>query len=182
MNEENLKEAKVLSEPVYEGRLLRVYKDTVQLPNKKLSTREYIKHMGAVCIIAVDDENNVIIERQFRYPFDKVVTELPAGKLDKSDSSPLDAAKRELKEETGYLAGEWTYLGEYYPSVAYSDEIVYLYMARKLEKGIQELDNDEFLTVKSVPLKELIREVMENRIGDGKTQAAVLKVGYILNL
>ena len=113
MSQNELKETLVDSELVYDGCLLYVLKDTVRLPNDRTTTREYIKHVGAVCVVALDDANNIILERQFRYPFGRVIDEIPAGKLDSIDEDPLDAAKRELKEETGYTADTWAYLGAY---------------------------------------------------------------------
>ena len=177
-----LKEEQVSTEEVYKGRLLHVFKDKVRLPNDKLTTREYIKHVGAVCIVAVDENNNVIIERQFRYPFDRVITEIPAGKLDSHEEAPLDAAKREFREETGFIADSWVYLGVYYPSVAYTNEAIHMFLARGLHKGEQDLDNDEFLTVSSRPFSELLAEVMENKIPDGKTQTAILKAARVLGV
>ena len=182
MNHFELKEVQVSSEIVYEGRLLHVFKDHVRLPNDKITTREYIKHVGAVCVIAIDKDNNVIIETPFRYPFDCVITELPAGKLDSAEEAPLDAAKRELREETGFTANTWTYLGVYYPSVAYTDEKIHMFMAQDLVKGAQELDSDEFLSVHKCPFSELLNAVMENKIPDGKTQTAILKAARVLGL
>lgn len=177
-----LKEEQVSTEEVYKGRLLHVFNDEVRLPNDKTTTREYIKHVGAVCIVAIDDDNNVIVERQFRYPFNCVITEIPAGKLDGPEEAPLDAAKREFREETGFIADSWVYLGVYYPSVAYTNEAIHMFLARGLHKGEQELDSDEFLTVSSKPFTELLNEVMENKIPDGKTQTAILKSARVLGL
>ena len=182
MNDNELKETKISSETIYDGRLLRIFNDTVRLPNGDTATREYIKHIGAVCIIAINDHNEVIIEKQFRYPFDSVITELPAGKLDSSAEAPLDAAKREFREETGYIADSWTALGEYYPTVAYSDEVIYLFLAKGLHMDKQDLDSDEFLTVKTVPFSTLLDAVMQGKIPDGKTQATVLKAARYLNI
>ena len=176
-----LSEIKLSSDTVYNGKLLHVYKDFVKLPNGRTTTREYIKHVGAACVVAVDENGCVLIEKQFRYPFDCVVTELPAGKLDGKDEPPLDAAKRELREETGYTAGDWKYLGAYYPSVAYTDEVIHMFLAQDLKKGEQELDSDEFLNVEAVPFGELLQLVMDNEIPDGKTQTAVLKAAAVLN-
>ena len=182
MDKYELNEVQISSEKVYDGRLLKVYNDKVRLPNDKVTTREYIRHVGAVCVIAIDKNNNVIIENQFRYPFDCVLTELPAGKLDSYAEAPLDAAKREFREETGYSADSWTYLGVYYPSVAYTDEKIHMFLAQGLHRGEQELDSDEFLSVHTRPFSELLNEVMENKIPDGKTQTAILKAARILNI
>ena len=128
------------------------------------------------------DDGKVIIERQFRYPFDEVVTEIPAGKLDSKEEDHLAAAKRELEEETGFLANEWIPLGDFVPTVAYCDEVITLYLARGLYKGVRNLDDDEFLNVRMMDLKELVKEIMDGKITDGKTQTAVLKAYYYLQL
>ncbi len=171
-----LNEKMLSSEIVYDGQLLHVYKDTVVLPNGAESRREYIKHVGAVCIVALDDSGNVVIERQFRYPVGRVVTEIPAGKLDERGENPLFAAKRELLEETGITAGEYKYLGPFYPSCAYSDEVIHMYLAESLHYGERELDDDEFLNVELIPLEELVSMILSGEIADGKTQAAVMRV------
>ena len=111
-----------------------------------------------------------------------MLTEIPAGKLDFKDEDRLEAAKRELREETGYTADEWTDLGFFYPAAAYSDEKITLYMARGLHLGERELDEDEFLNVIKVPLKDLVEEVMSGKIPDNKTQMAVLKAAAILGI
>lgn len=179
---DNLTESTLSSEEVYSGRLLHVFSDKVSLPNGHTSTREIIHHMGAVCVIPLTEDNEVIIEKQFRYPFKEVLTEIPAGKLDSPDEDPLEAAKRELKEETGYTAKDWTYLGIYYPTVAYTDEKIYIYMARDLHKGERHLDPDEFLNVYTVPLEKLVEDVEKDLIPDGKTQLAILKAARIFGL
>lgn len=160
---------------IFDGKILHVFNNTVILPNGKEATREIIRHIGAVCVIPVTDDGKVIIERQFRYPVNDVITEIPAGKLDASDEDRLEAAQRELREETGYSADEWIDMGIYYPAAAYSDEKITMYLAKGLHKGEQELDADEFLNVELVPLSELVEEVMSGAITDGKTQVAVLK-------
>ena len=169
-------EKQLTSEQVYKGKILDLYLDTVQLPNGHTSTREYIKHVGAACVVPVDENGNVIVEKQFRYPFNAVLTEIPAGKLDSKQEPHLQAALRELKEETGYEAEEMIYLGEYYPTCAYSDETIHMYLAKGLKKGEQHLDDDEFVDVEKVSLQTLIEQIMAGEIKDGKTQTALLKV------
>lgn len=178
---EELTEKKVSSENVYKGRLLDVYCDKITLPNGNASTREYIKHVGAACVVPVDDDGNVIIEKQFRYPFHKVLTEIPAGKLNSKEEPHLEAALRELREETGFVAEETVYLGEFYPTCAYSDEVIHMYLAKNLKKGDRQLDDDEFVGVEKVPLEVLVDEIMKGNICDGKTQTAVLKAYMYLN-
>ena len=177
---ENLAEVKTGSEEIFDGIILHVFKDTVQLPNGKPATREVIRHVGAVGVVPVTDDGKVIVEQQFRYPLDQVITEIPAGKLDSFAEDRLSAAKRELEEETGYTAKEWVELGDYYPTPAYCDERITLYLARGLAQGQRHLDEDEFLNFKAVPLADLVEDVMAGRITDGKTQVAILKVARIL--
>ena len=179
---EKLEEIMTDSEKIFDGVMLHVYKDKVELPNGRPAVRELIRHVGAVGVIPITEDGRVIIERQYRYPINKVITEIPAGKLDSKAEDRLEAAKRELREETGYAAEEWIDIGEYYPTSAYSDEIITLYLAKGLKKGEQELDEDEFLNVELVPLQDLVEEVMAGKIPDGKTQTAILKAARILGL
>ena len=172
---DNLLEKQLSSENVYRGVLLDVYRDSIELPNGNGSTREYIKHVGAACVVPVDGDGNIIIEKQFRYPFNRVLTEIPAGKLDSKSEPHLEAALRELKEETGYTAEKMVYLGEFYPTCAYSDEVIHMYLAMGLTKGEQKLDEDEFVGVEKMPLEEAVSEIMKGNIPDGKTQTAILK-------
>ena len=181
-NFENLTEVKTDSEEIFDGIVLHVFKDTVQLPNGKPATREVIRHVGAVGVIPMTEDGKVIIERQFRYPLDRVVTEIPAGKLDSFAEDRLSAAKRELEEETGYTAAEWIDLGDYYPTPAYCDERITLYLAKGLSLGNRHLDEDEFLNFEAIPLSDLVEDVMAGRITDGKTQVAVLKAARILGI
>ena len=175
-----LAERKVGSEEVFGGKLMHVFLDTVTLPNGETATREYNRHVGAVAVVALTDDGKVIVERQFRYPLGKVITEIPAGKLDGKDEDRLEAAKRELREETGITADDWTALGDLYPTPAYTDEVITMFLARGLHYGERKLDEDEFLNVITVPLSELIEEIVSGKIADSKTQAAVLKTAFLL--
>lgn len=179
-NFKDLTERKVTSEKVYDGAILHVYKDTVTLPNGRPAGREVIRHVGAVGIVPMTDDGKVIVERQYRYPLDMVITEIPAGKLDSRAEDRLGAAKRELQEETGITADEWFDLGVYYPAAAYTDEKITLYLARGLHFGEQDLDEDEFLNIEAIPLAELVEDVMSGKITDGKTQVAVLKTARFM--
>lgn len=176
----NLNEITIDSEEIFDGQVLHLYKDTVQLPNGKSATRETIRHIGAVAIVPMTEDGKVVVERQFRYPLNRVITEIPAGKLDSKTEDRLSAAKRELEEETGLIANEWIEIGDYYPAAAYCDEVITLYLARGLQKGIRNLDEDEFLNIEKISLEELVEEVMQGKIADGKTQVALLKAYHVL--
>ena len=154
----------------------------VTLSNGSEAVREVIRHIGAVCVIPVTENNEVIMERQYRYPIDRVILEIPAGKLDAPDEDRLSAIQRELREETGYTADEWTELGDFHAAPAYSDEYITMYLAQGLHKGERHLDEDEFLDVYSIPLSELVEDVMSGRISDAKTQVSILKAARILGL
>ena len=180
MEFQDLKEVQTGSHEIYDGVIVHLYKDTVQLPNGNPATREVIRHIGAVAVVPVTDDGNVIVERQFRYPLNEVITEIPAGKLDSAAEDRLSAAQRELREETGYTADNWQELGDFHPTPAYCDENITLYLATGLHLGQRELDEDEFLNVVAVPLEELVADIMAGRITDGKTQTAILKAYYLL--
>ena len=182
MDFQDLREIKTDSQEIFDGVILHVFKDTVKLPNGRSATREVIRHVGAVGVIPITDDGKVIIERQFRYPLNRIVTEIPAGKLDSFTEDRLCAAKRELEEETGYTAAEWIPLGDYIPTCAYCDERITLYMAKGLQLGQRHLDEDEFLNFEAVPLEKLVEQVMNGTITDGKTQVAILKAARLLNL
>ena len=137
---ENLIETQLTSEEIFDGRILHLYNDTVRLPNGKTAPREVTRHVGAVCVVPLLDDGRVIVERQFRYPVNEVITEIPAGKRDSKDEDPELAARRELREETGIEAKELICLGKFYPAAAYSDEVIWMYLAKGLTFGKQQLD------------------------------------------
>ena len=180
MTEPELRETQLSSREIFDGRILHVFEDTVRLPNGAAASREYLRHIGAVCVIPVLEDGSVLVERQYRYPVAQVLTEIPAGKLDAKDEDHLLAAQRELREETGATAERWS-LGLFYPACAYSDEAIEMYLAQGLHFGERHLDADEFLNVARVPLTELVEEVMAGRIPDAKTQIAILKADRLLN-
>ena len=177
-----LREVKTGSEEIFNGVILHVQRDTVRLPNGNETVREVIRHIGAVCVIPVLENGDVIMERQYRYPLDRIILEIPAGKLDSAGENRLSAIRRELSEETGYTADEWTEIGDFHPAPAYSDEFITMYLARKLRKGDRHLDADEFLDVYTVPLKDLVEDVMAGKISDAKTQVCILKAARILGV
>ena len=174
-----LTEKKIGRELIYDGAVLRVVKDEVELPNGKSSVREFCMHIGAVAVIPVLPDGRVLMERQYRYPHGRVFFEIPAGKLDFSGEDPLSAAKRELREETGGVAKSYTFLGELDTTPAITDEKIRMYLAEDITFCDRKLDEDEFINLELLPLSELYRMVMAGEIKDAKTQIAVLKVWQI---
>lgn len=173
MSERDLTEHPLELKTVYRGKLLHVQEDTVRLPDGSTSRREYIVHPGAAVMLAMPDPQSVIMERQYRYPLRAHVYELPAGKID-SGEAPLDTAKRELLEETGYRAADWRHLLTTYPVVGYSNERIELYLARELEYVGHRLDEGEFLDVFTLSLEEALAWVRSGRICEAKTVMGLL--------
>lgn len=174
----NLEEKQLKKEYMYEGKIISVRRDTALLPNGNTAFREVVEHNGGVCIVPLDDNDNVYFVKQFRYPYSEVVTEVPAGKLEKGED-PLESGKRELKEEVGADAKNYTFLGKLYPSPGYCGEIIYMYLATDLSFGATNPDDDEFLEPIKIPLKEAVDMILNNQLADSKTQAAILKT-YLL--
>ena len=172
-------EKKLNSKQVFDGVVVKLFVDEVELPNGKKSVREIVRHPGAVCVIPVDDDGNVIMIKQFRYPFSQVLLEVPAGKLEKGED-PLDAVKRELEEESGVVAERVEYIGTMYTTVAILDEKIHMYLATGLSYNNAHPDEDEFLETEKIPLSTLVDMVMEGKIPDSKTQIAILKAEKIL--
>ena len=173
---EELWEEPVSSRLIYDGKILRLFRDEITLPDGKSSSREYNRHVGAVCILPLTAEGEVICVCQYRYPVGKILLEIPAGKLDTPDEDPEEAVRRELREETGAVCDRLTYLGEYLGSPAILDERIHMYLAEELTFGETQPDEDEFLETVRIPLSELVELVMKGELPDGKTQAAVLRV------
>jgi len=172
-HDQHLIESEIASETVFKGALLEVRKDRVLLPNAKESVREYIVHPGAVVILATLDNGNLLFERQFRYPLRRVFLELPAGKIDHGEAT-IDTARRELLEETGYVASEWEYLGVMHPCIGYSDERIEVFAARGLHlAGEKQLDHNEFLDVIELSPAEAKSGVWSGQITDAKTISAL---------
>ena len=178
---EALEEKQLSSTPIFDGKVLHVRLDEVTLPNGVLSTREYCHHNGAVCVIPLTDEGEVICVRQYRYPFHEDLLEIPAGKLDSPEEDPNDAVRRELREETGAVAKKIIYLGKYYPSPAILDECIYMYLATGLDFGDTEFDDDEFIESVRVPLPKLVELTLDGKIRDGKTQIAALRAQMMID-
>ena len=172
---ENLREEPLEQSYKYKGKIINLRVDQARLPNGHTASREVVEHPGGVCIAALTDQKELLFVRQFRYPYGEVLLELPAGKLDVGED-PLEAGKRELKEETGASAKDYTDLGKLYPSPGYCGEVIHMYMATGLHYGEMNPDEDEFLEVEKIPLKKAAQMVLDNEIRDAKTQAAVLKV------
>lgn len=166
---------------VYDGALLKVHRDTVRLPDGSEGVREYIRHPGAVAIVPLFDDGRVLLERQFRYPHRREFIELPAGKLEPGEPH-LDTAKRELLEETGYVAQEWTRLGVIHTSIAYTDEAIDLFVAGKLALQERKLDQGEFLELLIVDFSEAIAMIRDGRITDAKSVTGLLWVKTFLSI
>ena len=170
-----LEEKKISSKEIFEGKVMRVTVDTVELPNGAEASREIVHHRGAVCVLPLTDEGDVICVRQFRYAHGEVLLEIPAGKLEEGEYDHRAAALRELSEETGAQCKELTYLGKLYPSPAIFTEVIHMYLARGLTFGETHPDDDEFLEVERIPLEKLKDMVMRGEIYDAKTQVCVLR-------
>lgn len=162
------------SEMIYRGRVVTLRKDIAQLEDGREATREVIEHPGGVCVVAVDENDNLLLVRQFRYPMGQALLELPAGKLEYGED-PFECGKRELEEETGCTAAVYHPLGQLFPTPAYDCEVIHIYYAKELSKTNQHLDDGEFLTVESVPFEKVVDMVLANEIRDAKTQIGVLK-------
>lgn len=172
----HLMETPLASELIYDGKIVHLYKDTVLLPNGQSALREVIRHVGAVCVVPLTDEGEVVCVRQFRYPHAKVLLEIPAGKLDSKEEDRPSAALRELREETGALCQTLTPLGQLLSTPAFVDEVIDMYLAEGLTFGDTDPDEDEFLDVVRIPLEDMVDMILRGDVTDAKTQAAVLKV------
>lgn len=171
---EHLIEKELSSKQLFSGRVIDVYLQEVELPNGKTSTREIVKHPGAVAVIALTEDNKIVMVEQFRKPMERMMVEIPAGKLEKGEK-PEYTARRELEEETGYTCGSLKHLISFYTSPGFADELVHLYVAEDLKtmEIKAELDEDEFVDLMEVTLEEALQLIQENRIYDAKTAYAV---------
>lgn len=171
-------EAMLESKEIFNGRVIRVTLDKVQLEDGTTSTREVVHHHGGACVLPVDADGNVTMVRQFRYALGEELWELPAGKLEAGED-PFEAAKRELSEECGLTADTYTELGVVYPTVGYDSEKIYLWAAEGLHTVGQHLDAGEFLDVVKMPFAQALGLVMDGTIKDSKTQVALLKYAQL---
>lgn len=171
---EQLVEKKLNSRQIFKGTLLDVHKDSVSLPNENTSTREYIRHPGATAVLPVFENGDVVLLRQFRYPVGQIFYEVPAGKIDQGED-PETTGWRELEEETGLKCRNLAYIGHFYPTVGYSDEVIHLYIAWDLYKTETKTDDDEFLISERMPFQEAIEMIKDGTISDGKTMITLLQ-------
>ncbi len=171
----DLFEKQVSSRYFYHGTIINMRRDEIILPDGKEAHREFVEHPGGVCIAALTQDDEILLVRQFRYPYGEEVLEIPAGKRDKKED-PLECGKRELLEETGATAENYFSLGTIYPTPGYTNELLYLFGATGLSYGESNPDEDEFLTLEKIPLAKAVEMVMEGLLPDSKTQIAVLKL------
>ena len=171
----DLTEKPVKQEYKFKGKIVNLRVDDALLPNGNIAKREIVEHNGGVMVAPLDNEDNLYFVKQFRYPYMEIVTELPAGKLEKGED-PFEAGKRELKEETGAVANKDVSLGQLYPTPGYCGEIIHMYLATELSFGEQNPDDDEFLEVYKIPLAKAVEMVLSGELKDSKTQTAILKI------
>lgn len=175
----HLFEKTVTSDLIFDGKIITVKKDTAELENGEIVNRELVVHPGGVCVVPINENGEVLMVKQFRYPFKEALTEIPAGKLEIGEDH-REAGLRELREETGAVCENFEYLGVCYPSVAYLTEKIHMYLATGLTFENQDLDDDEFLDVIKIKLEDAVEMVMNNELPDAKTQCAILKAARIL--
>lgn len=180
-NNAAIMETTVDSKRVFDGIILHIDHLENRLPNGKLAAREVARHIGASAVVPVDAQGNVWLVKQFRAPIDQVLLEIPAGKLDAIDEDRLLAAQRELAEETGLTAASWTHLSDIVTTPGFSDEKISLYLARDLSAGESHPDEDEFLNLVRVPLKELVEMILRGEVTDSKTVCAAMMADRIIN-
>lgn len=176
-----VEEKKISSELVFEGHIMKVYKDSVSLGEEGTATREVVRHKGATAILAVDEDRKGFFVEQFRYPIGKALFEAPAGKIDEGEE-PLECAKRELFEECGVSAKKWTSLGKMLSSPGFCDEAIHLFLAEELSEAEANPDEGEFLDIKKLPLAEVLENIRKGEILDAKTQILVLRGCDILKI
>jgi ADP-ribose pyrophosphatase len=168
------KETTLSEEVIYNGKIITVRRDIAELDGKEV-VRELVLHSGGVCVLALTDKDEVVMVKQFRYPFGEALLEIPAGKLEKGED-PRTAALRELREETGAEPAQFEFLGVIYPTVAYLNEKIHIYLATGLNFTETDFDDDEYIEMSLVPFDSAVEMVMSNEIKDAKTIAAVMMV------
>lgn len=171
MSDDDFKEELIEKEVMFEGRMISLNRDTVRLPNGAETTREVVRHPGAVAVVALKDDN-ILLVRQYRYPIGQTTLEIPAGKLDKGEL-PLASAERELREETGY-SGKLTFMGKFYSTPGFSDELMHLFLATELFWNPLSADDDEFLSVVQIPWQEALQMAQQAKFFDAKTILGIL--------
>ena len=177
---QNFNEETVKKEYMFRGEVINLRLDTVTTPGGNTATREIVEHPGGVCVVPIDENGNVVMEWQYRRPFDCNVFEIPAGKLIVGED-PLECGKRELEEETGLCARKYTYMGKMLPTPGFCGEILHMYLAQELYEGKINRDEDEFMEIVRVPLDELVDKVLSGEIIDGKTALALMKANEMKN-
>ena len=180
MKESDFRETQISSEMIYDGIILHVFRDVIEQSNGNRAVREVIRHNGAVCVVPINEKGEVVCVKQFRYPFDSTMIEIPAGKLDSKEEDPNSAALRELREETGLSCKKLTYIGKMYGSPAILDEVIHMYIAEELTEGETDPDEDEIIEPVTIPLERMFDMIMKGEICDAKTQIAVLKAYNIV--
>ena len=175
----NLEEKQISAEYKFKGKIINLRVDEALLPNGATATREVVEHNGGICVVPLTEKGEILMVEQYRYPYSEVVLEIPAGKRD-GNEEPLEGGKRELKEETGATAENYTFLGELYPTPGYCGEIIYMYLATGLSYGETDPDEDEFLNIKRIPLEKAVEMIMNGEIKDAKTQTAILKTERLI--
>ena len=181
MNERNIEEKIISEERVFTGNLVKVNRLEVILPDGKSASREAVRHPGAAAIVPVDENGMVTLVRQYRAPIADVLLEIPAGKLDHKGEDRLEAAKRELQEETGLQAERWTHLVDLVTAPGFCDEMISIYLAQGLSEGEDHPDEDEFLNAVKIPFAELMEMAARGELTDSKTLAGVLLAARHIN-
>ena len=177
----NLKETPITQGYAYKGKIVNLRVDDALLPTGKVAKREVVEHNGGVCVAALTDKREILLVKQFRYPYGEIIYEIPAGKRD-GNEEPLVCGKRELKEETGATAERFIPLGELYPTPGYCGEVIWMFAAFGLSFGEKNPDEDEFLEVERVPFEKAVEMVLKGEIKDAKTQTAILKLNELFRL
>ena len=177
----NLEEKKISSAKIFEGKLINLFLDDVKLPNGEKSTREWVDHPGAACVVPILPTGDICLIRQYRYAPKQEFIEIPAGKLDKGEL-PLDCAKRELAEEIGYVANKLTFLTRIYPAIGFSNEVMWMYLGEDLVKTKRRLDSDEFLELAPFSAEEAFRMIKSGKIVDVKTMIGIMWYHQLINV